>query len=86
MNLLPVVKTVASFVVSAGTGTIVANAIKASNPSQASLIHKISVAAGGFVLSGMVADKAATYTEGVIDEFADTLNELKGLKSIFVKK
>ena len=86
MNILPVVKTVATFVVSTGTGTIVANAIKASNPANANVVQKICLGVGGVVLSGMVADRAAAYTEGIIDNVSDDLAELKGLKSVFAKK
>lgn len=83
MSALNVFKTVAAIVVSTGAGAIVGNTVKLTTPEDVKLISKVAIAAGGFALSGIVADAASKYTENEIDS---TIAQVKEVWSLFGKK
>lgn len=83
MNPLGIIKTVSDIVVSVGAGAVVGNAIKATTPLDLTLVKKISLGVGGFVLSSMAGSYASKY---VTDQIDSTTNQLKELKSTLKKK
>lgn len=82
MNPMTIVKGVVDLAVSAGAGAVVGNAIKMSTPADAKKIQKISIAVGGFVLSGLVGAQASKYATEQIDT---TLAQIKEVKASFKK-
>lgn len=68
MNPLTVVRHVVGIVSSAGVGSIVGNAIKATTPDELSKIQKITIATGSIALSGAAGMHAANYVERQFDE------------------
>lgn len=73
--LLTKIATIATdLVVSAGVGTIVGNAIKATTPTDMKMLNKIFVTVGSVVLSGAAAAKASEF---VLNQAAATAAEFK---------
>jgi len=70
MTKLDFVKTAASFVVGAGTTTIVASIIK-NNVQPRNAYDKVTVVAGSIALGSMAASATKKYTADTIDEMAD---------------
>lgn len=83
MNPVSILKTVASIAVSSGAGAVVGNAVKLTTPVGTKTLQKITIAVGGFALSGLVAEAAANYTEREID---GAVAQIKELKKLIVKK
>jgi hypothetical protein len=77
MNFFGAAKLLTDLVVSAGVGSVVGNAIKASIPLEAKIIQRISIGIGGFVLSGMVGDFASKYAREKLEEFVTQIKETK---------
>lgn len=76
MNKLDVCKSITSVVVSVGVGSIVSHAIQSTTPSgKLGLVKTVCIGIGGFVLSCMISDEAAMYTDKAIDEVVNTVNE-----------
>lgn len=71
MNPVAIVKGIVGLVASAGAGTVVGNAIKATTPAQLTTINKVLVGVGGVVLSGAVGDIVVKYTSKQIEEITD---------------
>lgn len=80
MTPLGIALRITSAVVSTGVGAVVGNAIKASTPATANLFQKVSIGIGGFVLSGMVAEKASTHVEKTVKR------NVKKIKKMFKEK
>ena len=74
MKKLDMVKKVGGLIVSVGVGAIVTNIVKSTTPTSVGTIKKVCILVGSFVLSGMISDKAVTYTEQTID---NTVVEIK---------
>lgn len=65
-------------VVSAGVGSIIGNAVKATTPEEGlSTLKKVSIGVGSFVLGSMVADQATKYTGQQIVDLVDTFEEIR---------
>lgn len=75
MNKLNILKSATGMIVSAGAGTIVGNAIKASTPADVKTVNKVLIAVGGFALTGMVGEMASKYATDSIDEVAEAFNK-----------
>ena len=75
MNKLNILKSATGLIVSAGAGTIVGNAIKASTPADVKTAGKVLIAVGGFALTGMVGEMAAKYATDSIDDVAEAFNQ-----------
>lgn len=67
MDAVKIVQGTTKFVVSAGVGAIVKNAIKATTPEDIKKLSKLSVWVGSAVVSSMVAEAATKYTKEKID-------------------
>jgi hypothetical protein len=76
-NALSVAKLVTSTVVGVGAGKIVKNIIKHNVDAPETLIDKVSLLAGGWVLSGIVTTATKKYTDEAIDDIAKTVVNLK---------
>lgn len=82
MNPMTIVKGIVDLAVSAGAGAVVGNAIKQSTPADVKTINKISLAVGGFVLSGLVGAHASKFATDQIDS---TIAQIKEVKASFKK-
>lgn len=82
MNTLTITKAVVDAVVSAGAGAVVGNAIKQTTPIDVKIAQKISIAVGGFVLSGLVGSQASKYASEQIDS---TIVQIQALKASLKK-
>lgn len=76
-------KLAADLVVSAGVGTIVGNAIKATTPAHVTKGNKIMISIGGVVLSSMVGGKASEYA---IEQIDLTVEQVKAIKKTYKEK
>lgn len=76
IDKIKTVKVVAGIVVSIGVGAIVGNAIKATTPANVSTIKKVCISVGAFVLSGIITDKAVSYTETKITEAIESVKKM----------
>lgn len=63
-------KTVTDVVLSAGVGTVLTNAIKATTPATLSPYQKALVFVGSFAVSSMVSGAASTYAKTQFDSIA----------------
>lgn len=86
MKKLEVVKAVAGIVVSLGAGAVVGNAIKFTSPEDLKVLAKVGVGIGGFVISAMVGDAAAKYTEEQIDSVVDGVKNATDGETIVVQE
>lgn len=75
MNGIVLVKGIVGMAASVGIGTIVENAIKATTPESIKTVNKVLVGLGSVVLAGALGDIANKYTDGVIDNTANTLKK-----------
>lgn len=80
--MIMLVKGISQLIVSIGVGTIVTNVVKATTPKNIGRLHKICVGLGSFVLSGIVIEKAATYTDKSIDETIKDVIEIREMMDI----
>lgn len=71
MNGLTIFKAVVELAVSAGTGTVVGNAVKATTPENLSKIGKVLVAIGSFGLAGLASEAAVASVNRQIDKVVD---------------
>jgi beta-lactam-binding protein with PASTA domain len=76
MKKVEIVKTVGTIIVGIGVGEIVGNAIKCTTNPSAGKIVKVCVMVAGWILTGMISDKAMDYTEKTID---DTVESIKNM-------
>lgn len=76
MNKLDVTKAVVNFVVGAGVTKIV-NDIVANNTNPENIYQKVTVVSGAVVVGMMAKDASKVYTSAKIDEYAQSLRELK---------
>jgi hypothetical protein len=74
MDYTLIVKKAVTFVVGAGVKTIVTTIIK-DHVEPDNLPAKVSVAAGTWVIAGLVADASSTYTDTQIDKVVKFYNE-----------
>lgn len=72
------VKTVVSFVVGSGTTKLVGDIIE-NNTDYEDKTDKVRVYAASTVLGWMVADAATKYTDRLVDETADKMQEIADL-------
>jgi hypothetical protein len=63
-------------VASIGIGIIVNNIIKSTTPSTIGIIGKICVFVGGWVIGGVLCDKADKYVDGAIDTTVTNVKEV----------
>lgn len=77
MNPVAIVKGIVGLVASAGAGTVVGNAIKATTPARLTTINKVLVGAGGVALSGAVGDIVGKYATKQIEEIAGAFKKGK---------
>jgi len=70
------VKQTTSLVVGFGTAKIVNDTIR-NNVDLDNPVKNITVGVAAFAIGGMVADAATTYTDRMIDELADAINEFR---------
>ena len=76
MTKLEAFKSITGFAVSVGVGAIVGNAVAFTTPVIATgLLMKGAIGLGSLVLSSMVGDKAAEYTDLKIDEIVNEVKE-----------
>lgn len=66
-------KQILTFMVSLGTGAIIANAISHTSPANMHVLKKACVLVGGLALGSMVSDKTTEYAEQKVDEFVDAI-------------
>jgi hypothetical protein len=76
MNKLEIAKTVVSTIVGVGTAKIVGSII-GNNTSPETVIDKMTITAGTFVLGSMVADITKRYTDAKIDQIAAFVEEAR---------
>ena len=76
VSKIELLKTAAALVVSVGVGAIVGNAVKHTTPSDVKQLAKACIKLGSFVLTGVVGDMAAKYTEDKIDSAVSTVKDL----------
>jgi hypothetical protein len=76
MKKIELVKTVGTFIVSAGVGAIVNNAVKATTPYKTGKIQRACIWVGALVLTSMLSDKATKYTEDKIDETVSKVKKM----------
>ncbi len=76
MTKKEILKTGAKLIVSFGVGCIVTNAVAFTTPVLAlGLVKRAAIGVGSFVMSSMVSDKAADYTDEKIDEIESAVKE-----------
>lgn len=90
MEKKQILKTAISFIGSACVSSVVGMIVK-SNAVPTSTKEKIAVAAGSFILSGMIANKASDYLEGEFDSLDEMIQKIKdmpvmGTKIVEVKE
>lgn len=73
MNKLNIVKSVTGLIASAGAGTVVSNAIKATTPAELTKLNKVMIGVGSFAITGIVGAAASGYVEAMIDDMTDKL-------------
>lgn len=78
MEKKQILKTAISFIGSACVSSVVGMIVK-SNAIPTSTKEKIAVAAGSFILSGMIANKASDYLEGEFDSIDGVIQKIKGM-------
>lgn len=76
---LNTIKLATSAIVGLGTTKIVSTIIK-NNVQPETVVDIVTVTAGSFVIGGMVADAAKTYTDNTIDQIAEFIATLKTAK------
>lgn len=86
MDKTEMAKKIAELIVSIGVGAVVGNAIKIGTPSDIKLIGKIGIGIGGFVLSNMTGDFAASYIRKQIDEVIEQFNLAKDAVTLVVQE
>lgn len=67
MNLMPVLRTASSLIVSMGAGAVVTNAVKSTTPGDLNTFKKVTVLAGTMVLSSIVSEAAVKHANEKID-------------------
>lgn len=77
MNKINMLKKSTGLVASIGVGAVVANAVKATSPTDPKIVPKILIGVGGYVLGCILSDKAAEYTDTQIDEVVDAVSKAK---------
>jgi ribosomal protein L30/L7E len=75
MDRIGVVKTVTGLAVGFGIESIVSNVIKDTTPSNKGTLSKVCIWMGGFVIAGMLINKALVYTDESIDKIVEYVNK-----------
>lgn len=76
ISKLALFKGVAELAVSAGTGVVIGNLVKATTPYDISKVQKVLIGIGGYGLSGALSDITAKYVGSQIDSYGDKLKRL----------
>jgi hypothetical protein len=76
MNTFKAIKGITGLVVSAGAGTLIANAVKATTPEDVKTLKKISIVVGTFAVSGIVADAATRYSNKTFDDVKQAYDQV----------
>lgn len=76
MNKRDLLKIIVNFGATAATATLATMVIK-SNTFPRKLSEKIAVGIGGFIVSGMIADKAGEYAEDQVDKALEIKDMIK---------
>lgn len=77
MEKLKLVKLAGQFVVSAGVGSVLANAISMTTPANLKIHQKVSVQVGKVVIGAYVSDHILTYLDDSIDKAWNGIKEAK---------
>lgn len=77
MNIIGIVKPAATLVASIGVGAVIGNVIKATTPTSVTLVQKVAVGVGSFVLVNVLGDMAARALDASIDRVADGVHEIR---------
>lgn len=73
---IAIARTITGLIAGRSVGNVVTKAVKHSVPTNNN-IEKIELVIGSAVLSGMVADKAITWTTTKFDETVESIRELR---------
>ena len=76
MSKLDLIKKITSTIVAVGTGKIT-YAIIRNNVETENIVDQVTVAAGSFAIGGIVAKASEQYTNQMIDEVAEAINNIK---------
>ena len=74
--LIALISQVATLAVSAGSGAVVGNAIKAGTPAAANLLQKSLIGIGGFVLADMVSEAAVKHVQTKIKDATEKIKNI----------
>jgi hypothetical protein len=86
VNGFDILKGVAGFLASAGTGAIVENVIRHTMPVRLTLVKKIFVVIGEVVVTGALSDLASAYAIEKVEKMETLVNSVKLAKSILEGK
>lgn len=75
MSKLGIFKGLAEFAVSAGTGAVVGNIVRATTPEDLTRLQKITLGIGAYALGGVLGDLSAKYITSQIDDYVGKFNQ-----------
>lgn len=75
MKKMEIIKGISSLAVSVGVVNVISKIAKSAAPAGTNPIIKICTTVGTFVISSMITDKAAEYTDKKIDDTVDSLKK-----------
>lgn len=77
MNIIAVIKPVTTVVASIGVGAVIGNIIKATTPVEVTLVQKVAIGVGAFVLVNVLGDLAARSIHETVDNVAEGVEVIK---------